>query len=408
MARPDLIGKPIVVLSNNDGCVVARSREAKAAGVPMGEPEFKIRSLLEKLGVTVFSSNYTLYGDLSHRVMSVISGMAPKVEVYSIDEAFAILPRALALQADEFAREIRSRIWRWIGLPVSVGVAPTKTLAKIAVTVAKKYRAYGGVFNLAASRKIPEILKSVRIGDVWGIGRSGAFKLRSAGIYDALAFSRAKPDFVRKILTVTGLNTWLELNGTPAVAEEIPASHSIIISSRSLGRKVENLEWMGEAAAYHAARAAEKLRQKKLLAGMVWTRVQTARYETDKPQHDEMAMTRPPRPTDDTAAIITAARRGLERIFKYGYAYAKVMVALTDLVDPARLQFPLIRDKKSAEAEERRAALMELMDKINGIEGRGTLRFAAQGQPDAPWRMNRARLSPAWTTDIKNLLRVGG
>lgn len=402
VSRPDLEGKPIVVLSNNDGCLVAMSREAKKLGLPMGKPAFQVRHELERHKVAVFLSNYTLYGDLSHRVIQTLESITPKVGIYSIDEAFLPLTGALAATA-------RERVRKWVGLPVSVGIAPTRVLAKIATRVAKKYPAYGGIFDLSRSRKVEELLANVAVGDIWGIGRKGALKLKCEGIRTAKDLRDAEPDMSRRLLTVHGLNILMELRGIPAIQEDIPATHTYIISSRSLGYKVRTLEPMEEAIAFHAARAAEKLRGKKLVTGMVSVRIQTAYYRNDQPGHDELTMVRLERPTFDSALIISAARRGLRRIFRPGYGYAKAMVMLTDLSDPRKCQSHLLDMLNGNPARDaRRQKLMELVDRINRREGRGTLRFAAQGATGATWHMKRENLSPAWTTDIHNLLMVSG
>lgn len=409
VSRPDLYGKPIVVLSNNDGCIVARSKEAKALGIPMGGPEFKIRHLLKRHNVAVFSSNYTLYGDLSCRVMQTLGAIVPKVETYSIDEAFLPLTGALAVNADAVAQEARKRVWQWLGLPISIGIAPTRVLAKIATRVAKKFPSYGGVFNLLHSRDINAVLEWVDVADIWGIGRRGALKLKSCGIHNARELRDAEPGFIRKLLTVNGLNILMELRGIPSIGEDIALTHTSIVSSRSLGYKVREIGPLLEAAAFHAARAAEKLRIRKLLAGMVCARIQTAWAAKDQPQHDEMAMARIGRPTLDTAKIITAAKSCVERIFRHGYGYAKVMVMLTDLSDPAKGQYDLRQlIDNTGEEDKKRADLLALIDRVNRLEGRGTIRFASQGAPGAPWHMKRDRLSPAWTTDLKELLQVGG
>lgn len=409
VARPDLAGKPVVVLSNNDGCLVAMSREAKKLGLPMGEPEYKVRHLLQKHNVAVFSSNYTLYGDLSRRVMQTIASVVPEMEIYSIDEAFIRLQGALAPNARDAAILIRQRARRWVGLPVSIGLAPTKVLAKIATRVAKKYPAYGGIFDLSECSRLDALLESVAVKDLWGIGRHNAVKLRANGIYNALQFRDANPSFIKKLLTVTGLNMLMELNGIPAIREEIPATHSTIISSRSLGKKITDIAPLEEAIAFHAARAAEKLRRKKLVAGMVCARIQTAYYADDQPQHDEMAMTHLPFPTFDSSDIISAALNGLRRIFRPGFGYAKAMVMLTELSDPEKGQFDML-DLLDNRAEKRlaRKKLLDLVDTVNRREGRGTLFFASQGMPKADWHMKRRKLSPAWTTNAQELLKVGG
>lgn len=408
VCRPDLAGKPIVVLSNNDGCIVARSREAKALGIPMGEPEFELRDMLNKHKVAVFSSNYTLYGDLSHRVMRTLETVVPYVEVYSIDEAFLPLSGALARNADDLARLARERVGRWVGLPLSVGIAPTRVLAKIATSVAKKYPCYRGVFNLATCRNVDDVLATVDVGDIWGIGRRGAFKLKSRGIRTALELRDAEPGSVRKLLTVCGLNILMELRGIPAIGEDIPQTHSAIISSRSLGYKVRDLDTLGQAAAFHAARAGEKLRRKGLLAQMVGTRIQTSWADKTQPQYDKMSFARLVSPTLDSALFIGAAQKCLSRIFRSGYAYAKVMVMLTELSDPARGQTSLCGLINNAEERnQKRGRLFELVDRINRVDGRGTLRFASQGEMNASWHMKRGRLSPAWTTNSHELLNVG-
>lgn len=407
VCRPDLADRPIVVLSNNDGCIVARSREAKQLGVPMGKPAFQLRDLLKRHNVCVFSSNYTLYGDLSHRVMLTLQTITPQVETYSIDEAFLPLTGALARNADDLARLARARVRSWIGLPISIGIAPTRVLAKIATSVAKKSRT--GIFNLLHCADIDGILAQVDVGDIWGVGRKGAYKLKSVGIGNALQMRDADPGLIRKLLTVCGLNILMELRGVPAIGEDIPATHSAVISSRSLGYKVRDFAPLAEAAAFHAARAGEKLRGKNLLAQMVSVRIQTSWARREDPQHDEMAMVRLERPSLDSAVFISAAQQGLKRIFRPGYAYAKVMVMLTDLSDPAKGQHDLreiIRNDR--EHDSRRRQLFELMDRVNRVEGRGTLRFASQGARDAAWHMKRGLLSPAWTTDSHELLVVHG
>lgn len=408
ICRPDLANRPIVVLSNNDGCIVARSREAKALGIPMGEPEFELRPLLKKHHVAVFSSNYTLYGDLSHRVMQTLESIVPHVEVYSIDEAFLPLAGPLAVNADAIAKEARARVWRWLGLPLSIGIAPTRVLAKIATRIAKKNPDLGGICNLLYCRDLEKVLGAVDVGDLWGIGRRGALKLKMNGIFTALDLRDANPAHIKKLLTVTGLNILMELRGIPSIGEDIPQSHSTIISSRSLGYKARVMEPLQEATAFHAARAAEKLRGKGLLARSVATRIQTAWAARDQPKYDKMGFTRLARPTFDSAAIITAATQALERIFKPGYAYAKVMVMLTELSDPAKGQGDLCQIiNDTGEITARRRSLFELIDRVNRLEGRGTIRVASMGSKDAPWHMKRDRLSPAWTTNLQELLKIG-
>lgn len=407
VARPDLAGKPVVVLSNNDGCIVAMSREAKRLGIPMGEPEFKARSLLQKHHVAVFSSNYTLYGDLSHRVVQTLESVTPEVEVYSIDEAFLRLSGALAANAPDVAALVRERVWRWVGLPISVGIAPTKVLAKIATEIAKRNPACHGIYDLSRCTDIDGLLERVPVADIWGIGRHSALKLKLRGIHTARQLRDADSGMIRSLLTVVGLNIMMELRGIPAIREEIALSHHSIISSRSLGRKVRELTALEEAVAFHASRAGEKLRGKRLLAGTVAVRIQTAYYAADQPQHDQMVQVRLPRPTADTSELIRAAHEGLRRIYRAGYSYAKALVMLLELERKDQRQRDLFSVLPGAEEQDaKRATLMALMDRVNRIQGRGTLTFAAQGIGERDWFMKREKLSPCWTTDVGQLLRV--
>lgn len=407
VCRPDLIGKPIVVLSNNDGCIVARSREAKALGIPMGVPEFKWRKELDRHKVAVFSSNYTLYGDLSHRVMMTLESVVPNVEVYSIDEAFMPLPPALAANAHEVAHEVRTRIWKWLGLPISVGVAPTRVLAKIAIMVAKKYPQYGGIFNLASCQHVDSVLDWVKVGDIWGVGRNSAIKLKCEGIRTALELRDANPSLIRKLLTIRGSNIQLELQGIPAIWEEIPLTHSCVISSRSLGYKARAIEPVLEASAFHAARAGEKLRRKGLLASLVGVRIQNSYAVENEPRFDKIAWVKLSRPSLDSAEFAAAAHRCVHQIFKSGPSIAKVMVILADLTEQTKGQAELF-DSVYKKQDERRKKLMDTLDLINRREGRGTIRLASQGAKNPDWEMKRERLSPAWTTRLQELLRVSG
>lgn len=408
VARPDLQGKPVVVLSNNDGCIVAMSREAGALGIPMGLPEFQIRGQLQRAGVTVFSSNYTLYGDLSHRVAQTWESVVPEVEIYSIDEAFLHLPGALAAQAVDVARLARHRVNAWVGLPVSVGIAPTKVLAKIA-TEARAKKNPEGIFDMSSCTDVDGLLEEIPVEGVWGIGRHGARKLRERSIRTARQLRDADPGMIRKLLTVEGLNIVMELRGIPSIGPEMPLNHQCIISSRSLGIKVWDADRLKEAVAWHAARAAEKLRGKGLVAGVVGVRIQTSRHSTDQPRHDETIQIHLQWPTSDTSVLIRAAQRGLENIYRKGYGYAKAMVMLLDLADPARLQEKLPGlGGNTAEEEAGRASLMTLVDKINRMHGRGSLIFAAQGLKARDWHMKRSRLSPCWTTEPREFLKVRG
>ena len=376
-------------------------------GIPMGEPEFKLRRELERNKVAVFSSNYTLYGDLSHRVMMTLESVVPNVEVYSIDEAFLPMPPALAVNADEVARTVKERVWQWVGLPISVGVAPTRVLAKIATEVAKKFPRYGGIFNLSFCRNVERVLELVKVIDIWGVGRKGALKLKCEGIRTALDLRDADPALVRKLLTIRGTNIQMELQGIPAIGEDIPLTHSCVISSRSLGCKARTIEPILEAAAFHAARAGEKLRRKGLSARIVGVRIQNSWAMEDEPRFDRIAWATLPRHTLDSADFVASAGRLVRQIFRAGPSIAKVMVILADLTDPEKGQAGLF-DFSHREHDERRKKLMEAVDRVNRLEGRRTIRFASQGDRNPDWEMKRERLSPAWTTCLQELMRVSG
>ncbi|MBU0483943.1 MAG: Y-family DNA polymerase [Proteobacteria bacterium] len=390
--RPELQGKPIVVLSNNDGCIVARSNEAKALGLSMGAPYFKNKALIRKHNVQVFSSNYALYGDLSHRVMRVLQDMEPDVEIYSIDEAFISLPAGNNLAA--YAKSMKARVEKYVGIPVSIGIAPTKTLAKIANRFAKKNAQHQGAFEIRNHENSDELLSTVGVGEVWGIGRKSTEKLNRQGIHNALQLKNADDQWIRKHLTVTGLRTVMELRGTSC----LPLDHSLptkksIISSRSFGSPVNTLPDLREAIATHIAIAAEKLRKQKSAAGSIHVFIYTNRFKKDTPQYAGNIMMTLSQPSACTPTIIKSALQGLERIYKPGYAYNKAGIMITELVPQNHLQQNLFCSENIENTP-----LMATVDRINTRWGRNTLQFAAAGLAK-PWGMKQAHKSPAYTTN---------
>jgi len=289
--RPELRGKPVVVLSNNDGCVIARSNEAKALGIPMGAPAFQWEHLFRKQGVAVFSSNFLLYGDLSARVMSVLADMSPQVEVYSIDEAFLDLSGVAHPVA--LCRDIRAQVLRWTGIPVSIGLAHTKTLAKAANRRAKKDTSLNGVFNHTAEADPNALLSGMDVGDVWGIGPRHQKRLWARGVRTALDFARLPRDWVQKEMSVVGLSTLLELQGISCMSfERAPAARKSILCSRSFGQLVEDKEHLREAVCAYAARAAEKLRHEGQETQAVQVFAHTPRHRENMPQHQGQATVR--------------------------------------------------------------------------------------------------------------------
>jgi len=392
---PSLAGRPIVVLSNNDGCVVARSAEAKALGIPMGQPEFKCRALLRRHGVAVFSSNYALYGDMSARVMAVLRRFSPGMEVYSIDEAFLDLS-GLGRPPEEIAHELRATVRRWTGIPVSVGIGPTKTLAKLANRLAKSDPAMQGVFDITGKPDAEAWLGRVEAGDIWGIGRRHAAMLARHGVRTALDFSRLGRDFVRRRMAVTGLYTLLELQGVSCIElENAPQSRKSIVSSRSFGRPVTEAEEMREAAAWHLARAAEKLRAGGGLASHLTLFVQTNNFIAGEPQYAASDTVPLPVPTAHTPDILRAGAELLKRLFRPGFRYKKVGVMLFGIERNGTEQLCLFGP--GPEAGARRDALMNVLDEVNAKWGRETLRPAATGLA-RPWRMRQGRRSPRYTT----------
>ena len=390
--RPDLRDKPVVVLSNNDGNIIARSNEAKALGIEMAAPYFKVASCLQKNGVAVFSSNYTLYGDMSHRVMSVLQQLEPEVEIYSIDEAFVSLPAGKGFDLTEHGRNIQKTIRQWTGIPVSIGFASTKSLAKLANRVAKKNSQYQGVFDLTASADIDAILSRVEVADVWGIGRQYTKKLHNRGIFTARDLKYANDEWIRKHLTVMGLRTVWELRGTPCIPiEDAPAPKKGIITSKSFGHPVTSLAELREAVATYASRAAEKLRSQHSLAKSLHVFLATNRFKPEKPQYSKSIMIMLPEPTSSTAVLIKYALGGLKDLYRPGFEFQKAGVMLAEIVPASWRQRNLFTRNKSD------TSLMDALDRINRKWGGNTVRYAVSGFKKS-WTFRRDHLSRAYTT----------
>jgi len=402
--NPAVRKRPVIVLSNNDGCVVALSAEAKEIGIPFAAPYFKFKSLAAKHNVAVFSSNYTLYADMSHRVMSILESYSPEVEVYSIDEAFLSLT-GIKRNLYDYGREIRETVLKWTGLPVSVGIAGTKTLAKAAAHLAKKNADYCGVFDMTDmamnENDRGEYLKKIKVGSIWGIGRKYAEKLNSRGIYSAADFAAADDKWVRSHMTITGLRTLMEIRGRSCMSlDEAPAPKKAIVSSKSFGRSVESHEFLRQSVSSYVARAAEKLRGENGLAGMVTVFIMTNRFK-DEPQYSASLSCELPEASSNTPVITRYAVALLNRLYKDGYRYKKAGVMLSDIIAARDLQMNLFlgsRERGSAE-------LMNTVDKVNRSHGSGTLFYASAGT-ERPWRMRRELLSPAYTTRWDDIVRI--
>lgn len=395
---PSLEGRPVVVLSNNDGCVIARSGEAKALGVAMGEPAYKREDFYVRHGVRVLSSNYALYGDMSARVMRTLGLFSAEAEVYSIDECFLRLSGLDSRSLVDTAREIRATVDKWTGIPVGVGIARTKTLAKIANRLAKRG---DGVRLLEDEDDIDRALQGTEPGDVWGIGRRSARFLAACGVRTALDLKRRPDDWVRRNLTVTGLRTVLELRQTPCIAlEDAPPPARSLVCSRSFGRRVESLASLEEAVSAYVQRAAEKLRRKDLVAGAVQVFLETNRFQPD-PQHCASRGRALPAPTADTLALHGPALQILREIHKPGFKYQKAGVILLDLASAGRRQLSFLEPR--GEEKTRRDALMRVLDRVNTAYGRGTLTLAASGLGRKEWHMRQERRSPSYTTSWAEL-----
>jgi DNA polymerase V len=398
--NPSLAGRPVVVLSNNDGCVIARSSEAKALGIAMGEPAYKREDFFARNGVHVFSSNYALYGDMSARVMRILAGFAAETEVYSIDECFLLLRGLDTPSLLRTAREIRRTVRQWTGIPVCVGLARTKTLAKIANRLAKKDGG-DGVRLLEDEDDIDRVLGGLNTGDIWGIGRRSARRLGDCGVHTALDLKGRDDDWVRRHLTVTGLRTVLELRQIPCIAlEDAPPPARSLVCSRSFGTRIESLGSLEEAVSAYVQRAGEKLRRKGLVAGAVQVFLETNRFQPG-PQYAGSRCRALPAPTADTLALHGPALEILRDIHKPGYRYQKAGVILLDLSPASGRQLSFL--EPHGEEKAKRDALMRVMDRINTVHGRGTLALAASGLGKKEWHMRQERRSPNYTTSWAEL-----
>ena len=396
--RPELEGQPIVVLSNNDGCVIARSNEVKALGIKMGDPYFKLKDLIAKHHIHVFSSNYTLYGDLSHRVMTILQQQEPEVEVYSIDEAFISLPYTPGKLHTEYARYLKQRVRQCVGIPVAIGIGPTKTLAKVANRIAKKNAQYNGVLDITDHGQLDQLLGNFDVEDVWGIGRQSANKLRMRGILTARDLRDADDAWLRKRLTVTGLRTAMELRGISCIPLETACpDKKSIISSKSFGRPVTTLADMKEAVATYLSTAAEKLRGQGSAAGAIQVFISTNTFNPNQPQYAQSMMVSLPQPSSYTPALLKAAIHCLENIFRPGFQYKKAGVMLTEIAPAGCQQINLFSSIDTEKPE-----LMAAVDRINQKWGRETVQLGTAGFVKS-WKMAQSHKSPAYTTNWSEL-----
>ncbi|WDY59636.1 Y-family DNA polymerase [Pseudomonas sp. PSKL.D1] len=399
--RPDLARTPIVVLSNNDGCIIARSAEAKPL-VKMGQPYYQVKDLLRRHGVVAFSSNYALYGDMSQRVMTVIEGMVPALEVYSIDEAFAELG-GMPGNLDGLGRSIRERVLKYTGIPVGVGIAGTKTLAKLANHAAKRWAVQsGGVVDLRDPHRREWVLKKCDVSDVWGIGNRLTAHLQGLHIRTAWDLSRADPGLLRKTFSVVVEKTARELAGTPCLhLEDVEPPRQEICCSRMFGQRLTELAPIKEAVATYVMRASEKLRGQQSLARRMRVSIRTGMFNPDEPRYANGVVVQLPYPTDDERLLTRMALEAVERVYRQGFRYSKAEVLLMELCQRGEYTTDLFAPSQTLQAER----VMAVIDGVNGRWGRGTLRSAAVPAA-AQWAMRREMMSQSFTTCADGLWRV--
>lgn len=400
--QPSLIGRPVVVLSNNDGCVIARSDEAKALGISMGAPYFKSREVIQKNNVAVFSSNYTLYGDMSARVMSLVNETFTDVEQYSIDESFIDLSTFPVSILPKLIQDLRRTIRQCTGIPVSIGVGKTKTLAKIANRHAKKHLKAQGWYIMLDAVDTDNILAQMKVEDIWGIGRQYQAKANKYNITTALQLKGISEAWARKEFGgVVGVRLVQELNGKPCHdLELLPPPKKMICTSRMFGRDITEKIDLEEAIAYYATRCAEKLRRQDCCANLLYVFIQTGIYR-DVPQYCKTALFNLPVATSSTLEIVRYSMKALDTIYKPGYLYSKGGVMVGEIVPESEVQGNLF-DNRDRPADK---ALMSAIDKINKHYGRDAIKVASRGRRDN-WLMRREHKSPCYTTRLSDLLTV--
>jgi DNA polymerase V len=399
--RPDLVKTPIVVLSNNDGCVIARTYDAKPF-VQMGAPYFQIKDVLRKHGVKAFSSNYALYGDISDRVMCIIESMVPATEVYSIDECFAELT-GMTGDLTNFGKQVRSRVLMGTGIPIGVGIAPTKTLAKLANYTAKRLVAHtGGVVDICDPFKRDWTLRNTRVGEVWGIGKRMQAHLNTMGITTAMDLAQAEPQMLRRKFSIVIEKTARELTGVPCLELcEVDPPKQEICCSRMFGERLTELEPICEAVATYTHRASEKMRAQGSMCKRIRVSIRTGMFSPDEAKYANGALVELPHPTNDVRLLVKAAKHAVERLFQPGYRYSKAEVLLLDLRQQSEFTDDLFAPGQPIEVEK----VMTVLDQINGKWGRGTLRPASVPQ-NPSWSMRRELMSQSFTTRLDELWTV--
>ncbi len=396
--NPKIQNVPVVVLSNNDGCVISRSTEAKKLGIKMGEPYFKVKSLVKKNNVRIFSSNYALYGDLSRRVMKVLKGFTDKIEIYSIDEAFLDLSHIKDEQVEEYGKQIRERILKWTGIPTSVGISNTKTLSKVANHIAKKNKA--GVIFL--KENIDNILKNFDIADVWGVGRQLSKLYIKNGIDNAYKLKNISNTWVKKSTNVLGAKTVMELRGISCIDLETEETRrKSCCVSRSFGKKVESLDKLKESITTHCLNAAEKIRTDKQTTRAVTVFIRTSPFDKNRKYYSNSITIELPVATNNSIELIKTAISGLKKIYKYGYLYQKAGIILSKLRDASEKDLNLL----APVLENKSKPLMRAIDFTNAKYGRNAISIAQAGISN-DWKMRREHSSRIDTASFDFLPKI--
>ena len=403
--RPDLIGKPVAVLSNNDGCIVARSKEVKDLGIKMGVPVFQVQQLINQHQIKLFSSNYTLYADMSSRVMSTLESFAPTMEVYSIDEAFLDLTGVCHRNPTAYGQHIRKAVVRATGIPVCVGLAPTKTLAKLANFAAKKWPQTKGVLDLSDPIRREKLMKLVPVGEVWGIGSKTTAKLNKLGIITVWDLACQSSQRIHQQFNVVVARTVMELNGTACMElEDITPDKQQIVCSRSFSRRLTTYDELSQALSEFCSRAAEKLRRQHSVTGCVSVFIRTSPFNPQEPHYERSATLKLSATTQDTRTLITAANRLLAEIFRKGYDYQKCGVQLSHIQPAITLGQTELFDFTDDNPPTENRPLMATIDQINRRFPK-KLSIAATGT-DKSWKPKTERISQRYTTDWNELVRV--
>ncbi|CAM3780275.1 Y-family DNA polymerase [Flavobacterium branchiophilum] len=399
--EPHLIGKPVVILSNNDGCVIARSNEAKALGIPMGAPAFEYKKLFEEHHVFVYSSNYALYGDMSSRVMNTLSTFSPEIEVYSIDEAFLKLEGFEYFDLDEYGLKIQKTVTKNTGIPISIGFAPTKALAKVANKIAKKFpERTKNVYVIDTEEKRIKALKWTKIEDVWGIGRKYAKRLQAKNIRNAYQFTQLTDDWVRKEMAVVGLRLKHELEGKPTLDLESPKSKKMISTTRSFEKSLTKFEDISERVSTFTASCSEKLRRQNSHCNMIMVFVLTNYHRQDQPQYSRNIVINTDFPTNSTIELNKYAQIGLKAIFKEGYYYKKAGVIVMGLTPNDQTQLSLFNTSNP-----KHQPLMSVVDQLNKSYGKNKIKFGNQSL-GRQWKMKQEKLSNSFTTRIDEIITI--